>query len=41
MNSAEIVTALETSFKYGQPFKMPALSGKQLREVWAILKLGK
>lgn len=41
MNSAQIVTALELSFKYGKPFTLPAMSGKQLKEVWAILELGK
>ena len=41
MNSSEIVTALEVSFKLGKPFTMPAMSGKQLKEVWAILGLGK
>nr|AKN36023.1 hypothetical protein [Vibrio splendidus]AKN37300.1 hypothetical protein [Aliivibrio fischeri]AKN38765.1 hypothetical protein [Enterovibrio norvegicus]AKN39154.1 hypothetical protein [Vibrio kanaloae]AKN40760.1 hypothetical protein [Vibrio tasmaniensis] len=41
MNSVEIVTALETSFKYKRPFQMPKMSWSQFLEVLAIMELGK
>lgn len=40
MSSSEIVLKIQRAFQYGESFKVPVLTGGQLKEIMMIMELG-